>query len=79
MLEHVLKIFEIIILVQVMEKVNIDNIQLGFMEGKGTTHAIFIVRSLQEKYIAKKKYFGWHSLISRKHLTEYLVRWSGGR
>ena len=28
---------------------------LEFMAGKGTTDAIFIVRQLQEKYVAKKK------------------------
>ena len=35
--------------------VKIDDMQFGFMAGKGTTDAIFIVRQLQEKYLAKKK------------------------
>jgi len=43
--------------------------QFGFIGGKGTTDAIFIVRQLQKKYIAKKKDFGWYSLILRKHMT----------
>jgi len=47
--------------------------------GNGTTDAIFIVRQLQEKYIAKKKDFRCHLLILRKHLNEYLTRWSGWR
>ena len=29
--------------------------QFGFMAGKGTTDAIFVVRQLQEKYLAKSK------------------------
>src|SRR5207244_6962813 len=29
--------------------------QFGFSPGKGTTDAIFIVRQLQKKYLAKKK------------------------
>ena len=29
--------------------------QLGFTSGKGTTDAIFILRQMQEKYLAKKK------------------------
>ena len=29
--------------------------QFGFMTGKGTTDAIFIVRQLHEKYLASKK------------------------
>ena len=33
----------------------IDSIQFGFMPGRGTTYAIFIVRQLQEKYLANKK------------------------
>jgi hypothetical protein len=35
--------------------VDIDNMQFGFRSGKGTTDAIFIVRQLQEKYLAKKR------------------------
>ena len=35
--------------------VKIDYMQCGFMGGKGTTDAIFIVRQLQKKYLAKKK------------------------
>jgi len=37
-----------------------------------------IVRQLWDKYIVKKKDVGWQSLNLRKHLTEYLARWSLG-
>jgi len=40
MLEHVLKIFERNVEVQVRDKVTIDNTQFGFMGGKGTTYTI---------------------------------------
>ena len=36
--------------------------QFGFMPGKGTTDAIFIVRQMQEKYIKKKLYFAFVDL-----------------
>ena len=34
--------------------VKIDDMQFGFMPGRGTTDAIFIVRQIQEAYIGKK-------------------------
>ena len=36
-------------------QVSIDNMQFGFMPGKGTTDAIFVIRQAQEKHQAKKK------------------------
>ena len=33
----------------------IDSMQFGFLNGRGTTDAIFIVRQLQEKYLAKNR------------------------
>jgi len=34
---------------------HIDDMQFGFMKGKGTTNAIFIARQMQEKFRAKGK------------------------
>jgi len=55
LLEHALKVFERVIESRVRRKVDIDAMQFGFRAGKGTTDAIFIVRQLQERYIAKNK------------------------
>ena len=33
----------------------IDDMQFGFMPGKGTVDAIFIVRQLQENFLEKRK------------------------
>ena len=33
----------------------IDDMQFGFMAGRSTTDAIFIIRQLQEKYLARNK------------------------
>src|SRR3989454_12331439 len=50
-----MQVFERVIKAGVRDRVQIDNMQFGFSLGKGTTDAIFIVRQLQEKYLAKKK------------------------
>ena len=55
LLEHALKILERVVEVRVRKIVKIDDLQFGFMPGKGTTDAIFIVRQLQEKFLAKEK------------------------
>ena len=33
----------------------VDDMQFGFMPGKGTTDALFILRRMQEKFRGKKK------------------------
>ena len=55
LLEHVLKVLERVIEARVRTTVKIDDMQFGFMPGRGTTDAIFIVRQLQEKFLAKKQ------------------------
>ena len=39
----------------IRQLVNIDEMQFGFIPGCLTTNAIFILRQLQGKYLAKKK------------------------
>ena len=49
----------------ICEMVNIDEMQFGFVPGKGTTDTIFVVRQLQEKYIATNNLlWPWESLRS---------------
>ena len=50
-----MKVLERVIETRVRKIVKIDSIQFGFMAGRSTTDAIFIVRQLQEKYLAKNK------------------------
>ena len=52
--EQMMKILEHI-LNTIIQEVSINNMQFGFMPGRGTTDAIFILRQLQEKYLQKKK------------------------
>jgi hypothetical protein len=55
LLDQVLKVLERVIDARVRNKVKIDGMQFGFRSGKGTTDAIFIVRQVQEKFLAKRK------------------------
>jgi hypothetical protein len=55
LLEHGMKVVERIFERRLRKMVEIREEQYGFMPGKGTTDAIFILRQLQEKYMEKGK------------------------
>ena len=40
---------------RIWQQIDIDDMQFGFMKGKGTTDAIFIVRQMQAKFRAKER------------------------
>ena len=55
--------------------------QFGFMPGRETTDAIFILRQLQEKYLVKSKnmFYAFVDLViiaeSEDKLKRKLIRW----
>ena len=53
--DQVMKLQERILVTLIRQMVDIDAMQFSFTPGKGTTDAIFIVRQLQEKYLAAQK------------------------
>ena len=53
--DQVMKLLECVLDSFIREMVDIDAMQFGFMPGRGTADAIFIIRQLQEKYIAANK------------------------
>ena len=53
--EQAMKILERIVDGLIRQVVSIDDTQFGFVPGRGTTDAIFVVRQLQEKYLAVNK------------------------
>ena len=50
LLEQPMKVIERVLEKRIRCQVSIDNMQFGFMPGKGTTDAIFIMRQVQEKH-----------------------------
>ena len=55
LLEHAMKIVERVLEKRIQRIVEVDEMQFGFMPGKGTIDAVFILRRLQEEYRAKGK------------------------
>ena len=51
LLEHVFKILERVVEGRLRDLIDIHEQQFGFMKGKSTVDAIFIVRQVQEKYL----------------------------
>ena len=64
LLDQVMKVLERVVEKQIRGMVNIGDMQFGFMPGRGTIDAIFILRQLQEKYLARNKtlYFSFIDL-----------------
>ena len=50
-----MKVLERVLEKKIRCQVSSDNMQFGFMPGKGITDAIFIMQQVQEKHQAKKK------------------------
>ena len=73
-----MKVFERVMEARIRKIVKIYNIQFGFQSGVGTMDAIFIVRQLQEKYLAAIKDL-WMALYTFKRpLTGYQEMSCGG-
>ena len=64
LLEHAVKVVERTSEHRIRQKIEVDDMQFGFMKGKGTTDAIFTVRQTQENFRVKGKklYFGFVDL-----------------
>jgi len=53
-----MKVVERIFEDRIWQQIDIDDMQFGFMKGKGTIDAIFIVKQMHEKFTAKGKKLG---------------------
>ena len=55
LLEHAMKIVERVLEKRIRELVKVDDMQFGFMLGKDTTDALFILRRMQEEFRGREK------------------------
>ena len=72
--DNVLKLIERVVENIIRETVNIDEVQFGFCPGRGTSDAIFILRQLQEKYLAKQRKLYMESVDLEKPFDRVLRR-----
>ena len=73
-----MKLLERVLQKRIREQVNINDMHFDFVPGKGTTDAVFIVRQLQEKHLAKKKelFFAFVDLEKAfDRVPREVVRW----
>jgi len=74
-----MKVVERIFEHRMRHQIDIDDMQFRFIEGKGTTNAIFIVRQMQKKFRAKGKklYFGFVDLLKAfDRVSREVIRWA---
>ena len=62
----------------IRQVVSTDHSQFGFVPGRGTTDAIFVIRQLQEKYLAANKRLNMAFVDLEKHLNKCPGRSFGG-
>jgi len=79
LLEHAMKVVERIFEHRIRQQIDADDMQFGFMKGKGTTDAIFTVRQMQENFRVKRKklYFDFVDLEKAfDRVPREVIRWA---
>ena len=56
LLKHAFKLYEKVFNGRLLEVVDIDKMQYGFMPGRGTVDTVFVLMRLSEKFRAKNKF-----------------------
>jgi len=79
LLEHAMKVVERIFEHRIRQQIEIDDMQFGFMTGKGTTDTIFMARQVQENFRVKGKklYFGFLDLEKAfDRVSREVINWA---
>ena len=91
MLEHVFKLYKKVLDWHLHEVIDIDKMQHGFMPGRGTVDAVFVLMRLSEKFgvknklflvcVDQEKTFDWvpkkviRFTLRGEDIPEYLINW----
>jgi len=79
LLEHAMKVVERTFEHRIWQQIEVDNMQFGFMNAKGTTDAIFTVRQMQDNFRVKgyKFCFGFLGLDKDfGRIPREVIRWA---
>ena len=68
-----MKVLERVVENRVRGSLDLSDMQFGFRPGRGTMDAIFIVRQMQEKYLAKKKEL-WTAFVNLEKAFDCVPR-----
>ena len=71
LMEHAIKVLDTVVDEILWDIVEIGGMQFGFMNGEGTTDAIWIVRQIQDDMLERNNNLYCAFVDLRKHLTEY--------
>jgi hypothetical protein len=77
-MSHTMKLWERIIEHCLREVTNVTKNQFGFMSGRSTMEAIFLIRQLMERCREQKKDMHMVFIDLEKHMTKCLGRSCGG-
>ena len=77
LLDHVMKGMERVIEKIIRERISIDDMQFGFMPGRGTTDAIFIL-SYKKNILLRTRNCTSHLLTLKRRSIAYQEKSSGG-
>jgi hypothetical protein len=73
LLDQVMKVLERVVEARIRERVKVDGMQFGFTPKKGTMDAIFIVRQVQEQFLAKQKVL-WMAFVDLEKAFDRVPR-----
>ena len=74
MLEHAFKLYVKVLNGHLREVVDIDKMTHGFMPGKGTVDAVFVLRRLSQKFRAKNEKLFFFIFVDMEKASDWVPK-----